>query len=95
MWPPVTENEPFEPVTVPLVVIPSPQLMDAVNPPAVSVVSLSVKVATVVLDASATCSVAWANTTEPASGFNSRRHTSLRRAGRERLDGRRRPKYSG
>ena len=59
MWlPDATANEPFAPVTVPAVVVPSPQLMVAVKSAAVSLVLVSVKVATVVLVVSATPSVA-------------------------------------
>ena len=65
MWPPSTENAPFDPEMVPVVAVPSPQSMIAVKPLAGSERSLSVKVATVVLSASAARSVAEVKTTRP------------------------------
>src|SRR5207302_7801313 len=59
---PATENEPLDPDTMPVVVVPSPQLIDAVKSLAASLVLESVNVATVVLDASGTPSVAWLST---------------------------------
>ena len=67
MWPPATANAPAEPLTVPAVVVPSPQLMVAVKSLAVSLPLLSVNVATVVLAGSAVPSVAALSTTVPAS----------------------------
>ena len=50
MWgPPVTVNDPDAPVTVPTVVVPSPQSMLAVKEAAVSRLLLSLNVATCVL----------------------------------------------
>ena len=54
---PETENEPFEPVTVPAVVVPSPQLTMAARSLAAVTRSVSVKVATVVVNAWCTFSV--------------------------------------
>src|SRR5216683_3920071 len=58
MWPPSTVNDPFDPTTVPVVVVPSPQSIVAVKALAVSVKLLTVKLATSVLLASATPSLA-------------------------------------
>jgi hypothetical protein len=60
-------NVPFDPVTRPLVVVPSPQLMVAVKLDAVSRLLVSVNVATLVVLDSATPSVAVFSTTWPAS----------------------------
>jgi hypothetical protein len=42
MWPPVTVNAPFDPETVPAVVVPSPQAMVAAKLDDVSLVLVSV-----------------------------------------------------
>jgi hypothetical protein len=67
VWPPFTENEPFAPLTVPVELVPSSQSIVAVKPLARSVLLLSVKVATVVLLARATPSVAAVRTACAAS----------------------------
>jgi hypothetical protein len=67
VWPPFTVNDPLDPETAPVVVVPSPQLIVALKVDAVSLVLGSVNVATVVVLGSATPSVAAASLIWPAS----------------------------
>jgi hypothetical protein len=65
-WPPVTVKFPLPPLIAPAELVPSPQLIVAVKPEAVSAILLSVKLAIVVLDPSATPSVALVSCTVAA-----------------------------